>query len=139
MKKPDAEYLCATVDLFQTQVILCIGDRDECAKLIDSNKSPSYSGPKIGDGFRTAIEEAEKKCICPAIAYTFYVQPVVIIYAPKPITLSTLVHEISHAVDYIEDITGCDDGETRARLADFLFTNLAVKHDKVIVKPGDGK
>ena len=104
--------------------MLLVGDLEECCKLIEENSAKEYNGPKISDGLRLGKDEADndRKTRNGYNAFTIYVDPVVIIYAPKPITLSTLVHEISHAVDYIFHITGCDDGELRAYLCGYLFT-----------------
>ena len=137
-KQSSAYYTCATVDVFNIQVVLLVGDFDECCKLVDENRAQGYSGPKISDGLRLAKEETDKDRDTRNgyNAFTAYVEPFVIIYAQKQITLSTLVHEISHAVDYIFHITGCDDGELRAYLCGYLFTELAVKDDSVITAQG---
>lgn len=137
MKKPDqpsAYYICATIDIFSIQVMLIVGDFDECCKLIEENRAEDYAGPKISDGLRLAKKEVDKDSETRNGYHTFaaHVGPGVIIYAPKPITLSCLVHEISHAVDYVFHITGCDDGELRAYLCQFLFTELAVKNENII-------
>lgn len=133
-RKPSALYICATVYLFKIQVVLLVGDFEECCKLVEKNRAPEYNGPKISDGLRLAKEKTDKdsKTRNGYDAFTAHVDPVVIIYAPKPITISTLVHEISHAVDYIFHITGCDDGELRAYLCGYLFTQLAAKDNRII-------
>ena len=133
-KQPSAFYICATVHVFNIQVMLLVGDFEECCKLVDENRAQEYSGPKLSGGLRLAKEEIDKgsETRNGYEAFTAHVEPGVIIYAPKPITLSTLVHEISHAVDYIFHITGCDDGELRAYLCGYLFTELAAKDDSVI-------
>ncbi len=140
-KQPPAYYICATVDVFNIQVVLLVGDFDECCKLIEENRSPKYNGPKISDGLRLAKENVDKDCKTRNgyKAFTAHVEPGVIIYAPKPITLSTLVHEISHAVDCIFHITGADDEELRAYLCGYLFTELAAKDEKIIVSPNSNK
>lgn len=137
-KQPSAYYICATVDVFNIQVVLLVGDFDECCKLVEENRAPEYNGPKISDGLRLAKEETDKERETRNgyNAFTTHVEPGVIIYAPKPITLSILVHEISHAVDYIFHITGCDDGELRAYLCGYLFTELAAKNDSIITAQG---
>ena len=119
--KPYAEYLCAAIGLFDVQVILCTGDRDECAKLINRNRSPEYRGPKVGDAFLEGVDKADGDYV----ACTFFAKPLVFIYAPKPITLATLVHETSHAVDLIEEMIGFRDGETRAWCMEKVFAQLA--------------
>lgn len=136
-KQPSAYYICATVDVFNIQVVLLVGDFEECCKLVDENRPTEYNGPKISDGLRLAKEETDEDCKTRNgyEAFTAHVDPGVIIYAPKPITLSTLVHEISHAVQYIFHITGCDDDELRAYLCGYLFTWLAVKDDNMITAP----
>ena len=138
-KQPSAYYICATIETFAIQVMLVVGDFDECCKLIESNRSPDYKGPKISDGLRLAKKEVDKESETRNgyQAFTVHVQPGVIIYAPKPITLSCLVHEISHAVDYVFHITGCEsnDGELRAYLCGFLFTELAAKNKNIITPP----
>lgn len=125
--------------MFNIQVVLLVGDFDECCKLVDENRAQGYSGPKISDGLRLAKEETDKDRDTRNgyDAFTTHVEPGVIIYAPKPITLSILVHEISHAVDYIFHITGCDDGELRAYLCGYLFTELAAKNDSIITAQGE--
>lgn len=135
--QPSAYYICATVDLFNIQVMLLVGDFDECCKLIEENRSPEYRGPKITDGLRLAKDKTDEDCKTRNgyNAFTAYVQPSVIIYAPKPITLATLVHEISHAVDYIFHITECNDDELRAYLCGYLFTELAAKDKRIITPP----
>ncbi|MGN0844452.1 MAG: hypothetical protein ACI4QT_04435, partial [Kiritimatiellia bacterium] len=91
------------------------------------------------DGLRVAKGKLDEECRTRNgyKAFTTHVEPVVIIYAPKPITLSTLVHEISHAVDFIFHITGCDDGELRAYLCQFLFVELAAKDKNIITTPAN--
>ena len=140
-KQPSACYICATVDVFDIQVMLLVGDFEECCKLVEENRAPEYNGPKISDGLRLAKEETDKdsKTRNGYKAFTTHVEPGVIIYAPKPITLSTLVHEISHAVDYIFHITGCDDGELRAYLCGYLFTELSAKDDSIITSQGSAQ
>lgn len=140
-KQPPAYYICATVDVFNIQVVLLVGDFEECCKLVDENRAPECNGPKISDGLRLAKEETDKDCKTRNgyKAFTAHVEPGVIIYAPEPITLSTLVHEISHAVQYIFHITGCDDDELRAYLCGYLFTELAVKDDNMITVQGEAK
>ncbi len=140
-KQPSAYYICATVDVFNIQVLLLVGDFEECCKLVDENRAPEYDGPKISDGLRLAKESTDEDCKTRNgyKAFTTHVEPGVIIYAPKPITLSTLVHEISHAVQYIFHITGCDDDELRAYLCGYLFTELAVKDDGIITAQGGAK
>ena len=140
-KKPSAYYICATVDVFNIQVMLLVGDFDECCKLVEENRSPGYKGPKITDGLRLVKEETDKDCKTRNgyKAFTTHVEPGIIIYAPKPITLATLVHEISHAVDYIFHITGADDDELRAYLCGYLFTELAAKDAKIIISPHSNK
>ena len=136
-KQPSACYICATVDVFGIQVMLLVGDFDECCKLVEENHHPELDGPKISDGLRLAKEEIDRNSNTRNgyNAFTAHVEPGVIIYAPKPITLSTLVHEISHAVQYILHITGCDDDELRAYLCGYLFTELAAKDDNMITAP----
>lgn len=136
-KQPSAYYICATVDVFSIQVMFLVGDFEECCKLIEKNRSPEYKGPKMSDGLRRAKEETDKnsKTCNGYLAFTAHVGPGIIIYAPNPITLATLVHEISHAVDYIFHITGADDGELRAYLCGYLFTELAAKDEKIIISP----
>ena len=138
-KKQSAFYICANVDVFNIQVVLLVGDFEECCRLVEENRAPEYNGPKISDGLRLAKEETDKERETRNgyNAFTTHVEPGVIIYAPKPITLSLLVHEISHAVDYIFHITGCDDGELRAYLCGYLFTELAAKNDSIITAQGD--
>lgn len=138
-KQTPAYYICATVDVFNIQVMLLVGDFDECCKLIEENRSPEYKGPKMSDGLRRAKEETDKDSETrnSYLAFTAHVGPGIIIYAPGPITLATLVHEISHAVDCIFHITGADDGELRAYLCGYLFTELAAKDDNII-KPLSG-
>lgn len=138
-KQPSAYYICATIDIFSIQVMLLVGDFDECCKLVEENRAPEYKGPRITDGLRLAKEETDKDCKTRNgyKAFTAHVEPGVIIYAPKPITLSTLVHEISHAVQYIFHITGCDDDELRAYLCGYLFTELAAKDDSIITAHGE--
>lgn len=138
-KQPSALYICTIVNVFNIQVVLLVGDFEECCKLIEENRTQEYNGPKISDGLRLGKEEADndRKTRNGYNAFTIYVDPVVIIYAPKPITISTLVHEISHAVDYIFHITGCDDGELRAYLCGYLFTELAAKDDNIITTHGE--
>ena len=138
-KQSSAYYICATVDVFNIQVVLLVGDFDECCKLVDENCAQGYSGPKISDGLLLAKEETDKDRDTRNgySAFTTHVEPFVIIYAPKPITLSTLVHEISHAVDYIFHITCCDDGELRAYLCGYLFNQLSAKHDNIITTQGE--
>lgn len=138
-KQPSAFYICANVDVLNIQVVLLVGDFDECCKLVDENRAPEYNGPKFSDGLRLAKEEIDKdndtrNCYD---AFTAHVEPSVIIYAPKPISLSMLVHEISHAVDYIFHITGCDDRELRAYLCGYLFNELAANDDSVITAQGE--
>lgn len=137
-KQPSACYTCATVDVFDFQVVLLVGDFEECCKLVEENRATEYSGPKISDGLRLVKEEVDKdsKTRNGYKAFTTHVGTGVIIYAPEPITLSTLVHEISHAVQYILHITGCDDDELRAYLCGYLFTELAVKDDSMITATG---
>lgn len=132
--KPSACYVCATIDIFSMQVMLLVGDFEECCKLIEENRAKDYTGPKISDGLRLAKKEVDKDSETRNgyHAFTAQVGPSVIIYAPKPITLSCLVHEISHAVDYVFHITECDDGELRAYLCQYLFTELAVKSGSII-------
>ena len=137
MKKPDqpsAYYICATIDIFSIQVMLIVGDFDECCKLIEENHAKDYVGPKISDGLRLAKKEVDKDSETRNSyhAFTAHVGPGVIIYAPKPITLSVLVHEISHAVDLIFHITDCNDDELRAYLSGYLFMELAAKDEKII-------
>lgn len=137
MKKPSkssAYYACATIDIFSMQVMLLVGDFEECCKLIEENRAEDYTGQKISDGLRLAKNEVDKDSETRNgyHAFTAHVGPGVIIYAPKPITLSYLVHEISHAVDYVFHITGCDDGELRAYLCQFLFAEFAVKESRMI-------
>lgn len=138
-KQPSAYYICATIDIFSIQVMLLVGDFDECCKLIEENRAPEYKGPKVSDGLR----DVKKKIDDDSTdrngykAFTAHVGPGIVIYSPKPITLSTLVHEISHAVDGIFHITECDDGELRAYLCGYLFTELAAKDDNII-KPLSG-
>lgn len=138
-KQPSAYYICATIDIFDIQIMFLVGDFDECCKLIEETRSPDYKGPKISDGLRLAKKEVDKESETRNgyQAFTVHVQPGVIIYAPKPITLSCLVHEISHAVDYVFHITGCEsnDGELRAYLCGFLFTELAAKNKNIITPP----
>lgn len=136
-KQPSACYICATVDVFDIQVMLLVGDFEECCRLIEENRALEYNGPKISDGLRLAKEEIDRNSNTRNgyNAFTAHVEPGVIIYAPKPITLSTLVHEISHAVQYILHITGCDDDELRAYLCGYLFTELAAKDDNMITAP----
>lgn len=138
-KQSSAYYICATVDVFNIQVVLLVGDFDECCKLVDENRAQGYICPKISDGLRLAKEETDKDRDTRNgyNAFTTHVEPFVIIYAPKQITLSTLVHEISHAVDYIFHITCCDDGELRAYLCGYLFTELSAKGDSVITAQGE--
>ena len=140
-KQPSAYYICATVDVFDIQVMLLVGDFNECCKLIEENRSPKYKGPKVSDGLRCAKEEVDKcsKTRNGYKAFTAHVDPGIIIYAPNPITLATLVHEISHAVNYIFHITGADDGELRAYLCGYLFTELAAKEEKIIISPHSNK
>lgn len=132
--KPSAYYACATIDIFSMQVMLLVGDFEECCNLIEENRAEDYTGPKISDGLRLAKKEVDKDSETRNgyHAFTAHVGPGVIIYAPEPITLSCLVHEISHAVDYVFHITGCDDGELRAYLCQFLFTELAAKYENII-------
>lgn len=59
-KKGFASYRCATIDLFDIQVVFIVGDRHACARLIDRDRSPSYKGPKIGDGFLVGLEHVDK-------------------------------------------------------------------------------
>lgn len=137
MKKPSkssAYYACTTIDIFSMQVMLLVGDFEECCKLIEENRAEDYTGQKISDGLRLAKNEVDKDSETRNgyHAFTAHVGPGVIIYAPKPITLSYLVHEISHAVDYVFHITGCDDGELRAYLCQFLFAEFAVKESRMI-------
>lgn len=133
-KHPSAYYVCATIDIFSMQVMLLVGDFEECCKLIEENRAEDYKGPKISDGLRLAKKEVDKDSETRNgyHAFTAHVGPGVIIYAPGPITLSCLVHEISHAVDYIFHITGCNDGELRAYLCQFLFAELAAKDENII-------
>lgn len=140
-KQPPAYYICATVDVFNIQVMLLVGDFDECCKLIEENRSPEYKGPKMSDGLRREKEETDKDSETRNgyLAFTAHVGPGIIIYAPKPIALATLVHEISHAVDYIFHITGADDDELRAYLCGYLFTELAAKDEKIIISPHSNK
>lgn len=93
----------------------------------------------MSDGLRRVKEEADEnsKTCNGYLAFTAHVGPGIIIYAPEPITLATLIHEISHAVDCIFNITGVDDGELRAYLCGYLFTELAAKDDNII-KPLSG-
>lgn len=137
-KNPPACYTCATVDVFDIQVMLLVGDFEECCRLIEENRALEYNGPKISDGLRLAKEstDEDRKTRNGYKAFTAHVGPSVIIYAPEPITLSTLVHEISHAVQYILHITGCDDDELRAYLCGYLFTGLAAKDDSMIAASG---
>ena len=135
MKKPYAEYLCATVELFDVQVLLCVGDKRECAKLVDRNRSPDYKGPKVGGAFLEGVDGTTGDYV----ACTFFAKPLIFIYAPKPITLSTLVHETSHAVDLIEETVGFRDGETRAWCMEKVFAQLAPRYCKSVAKPVDGK
>lgn len=132
--QPPAYYICATVDVFNIQVMLLVGDFEECCKLIDENRHPDYSGPKVSDGLRFAKERTDKECETRNgySAFTAHVEPGIIIYAPKPIPLATLVHEISHAVQYVLHITGCDDDELRAYLCGYLFTEFAAKDERII-------
>jgi len=133
-KQPSACYVCATIDIFSIQVMLLVGDFKECCKLIEKNRAKDYTGPKISDELRLTKKEIDKDSETRNgyRAFTAHVGPGVIIYAPEPITLSVLVHEISHAVDYVFHITGCDDGELRAYLCQFLFTEFAVKESRMI-------
>ena len=133
-KQPPAYCICATVDVFNIQVMLLVGDFEECCKLVEENRAPEYNGPKISDELWLVKEstDEDRKTRNGYMAFTAHVGPSVIIYAPKPITLSTLVHEISHAVQFILHITGCDDDELRAYLCGYLFTELAVKDDGMI-------
>ena len=133
-QQPSAYYICSTIEIFDIQVMLAVGDFDECCKLIEENRSPDYKGPKLSDGLRLAKKGVDKDSETRNSykAFTAHVTPGVIIYAPKPITLSLLVHEISHAVDDVLHITGCDDGELRAYLCQFLFTELAEKNENII-------
>lgn len=134
--RPSATCVCATVAVFHIQVMLLVGDLEECLRLVERNRAPEYRGPKISDGIRTAKAQADTDAETRGgyNAFTAHVTPGVVIYAPKPVTLATLVHEISHAVDFILNITGCaaDDGELRAYLCQHLFTELAVKDRRVV-------
>lgn len=139
--KPSACYVCATIDIFSIQVMLLVGDFEECCKLIEENRAKDYAGPKISDELRLAKKKVDKysETRNGYKAFTAHVNPGIIIYAPNPITLATLVHEISHAVDYIFRITGADDGELRAYLCGYLFTELAAKDEKIIISPHSNK
>ena len=138
-KQPPAYYICATIDIFEIQVLFLVGDFDECCKLVEENRAKTYTGPKVSDDLRTAKEriDTDSKDWNGYRAFTTKAGPGIVIYAPKPITLSTLVHEISHAVDGILHITGADDEELRAYLCGYLFTELAAKDDNII-KPLSG-
>ncbi len=136
-KQASAYYICTTIDMFNIQVMLLVGDFEESCKLVEENRAAEYKGPKISDGLRRVKEEVDKDCETRNgyNAFTAHVPPGIIIYAPEPIVLTTLVHEISHAVDCIFHITGCSDGELRAYLSGYLFTELAAK-DRNIIHPG---
>lgn len=141
MKKeePKAAYLCATVELFDIQVVLAVGDREECAKLIRRDRAKDYTGPDIGEGFLVGLKKIDEysETRNGYSAVTLRVTPGIIIYAPKPITLGLLVHEISHAANMIMHIVGSECDELRAYLCRYLFDQLAVKDCEAIHRYGE--
>lgn len=114
------------VDPFHVTVILVVGSRDECAKALDEEFTADGNALRFGDGFLKGLRENDASVIGGTVACTMFVEPVVIIHAEKPVSVSVLVHEISHAVDFVFRVTGCDpsDGELRAYLAEHLFGAL---------------
>lgn len=135
-KKGFASYRCATIDLFDIQVVFIVGDRYACARLIDRDRSPSYKGPKIGDGFLVGLEHVDKDSETRDgyRAVTMHVDPGVIIYAPAPIGLDVLVHEISHAADAILHIIGSSCDELRAYVSQYLYRDLSSVGDDMITR-----
>lgn len=131
-----ASYCCATIDLFDIQVMFIVGDRRACARLIDRNRSPSYKGPKIGDGFLAELEHVDKysETRNGFKAVTIHVGPGIIIYAPVPIGLDVLVHEISHAADIILHIIGSNCDELRAYICQYLYRDFSSVGDDMITR-----
>ena len=136
-KKGFASYRCATIDLFDIQVMFIVGDRHACARLIDRNRSPSYKGPKIGDGFLAELEHVDKysETRNGFKAVTIHVEPGIIIYAPVPIGLDVLVHEISHAADIILHIIGSNCDELKAYICQYLYRDFSSVGDNMITRP----
>lgn len=122
-EKGTASYYCVTLDLFTIQVMLVVGDRDACAKLIDKYRHPSYKGPRIGEGFLLGLgkvdEDSETRNGYRAV--TIHVEPGIVIYAPVPIEIDVLVHEISHAAGMVLHIIGSDCDELRAYVCQYLY------------------
>lgn len=120
-------YRCATIDIFDLQVTLCVGDFEECCRLIEKHRNPDYKGPKMSDQLRRVKEQMdrESKDANGYRAFTTHIEPGIFIYAPEPIENYLLVHEISHAVDEIFYITDCRDDELRAYLSGYLFRELS--------------
>lgn len=141
-KKGFASYCCATIDLFDIQVMFIVGDRHACARLIDRNRSPSYKGPKIGDGFLAELEHVDKysETRNGFKAVTIHVEPGIIIYAPVSIGLDVLVHEISHAADIVLHIVGSSCDELRAYVSQYLYRDLSMADSDMITVPScEGK
>lgn len=123
---PEAEYTCTTIDLFDQQVMLVVGDFEKCCKLIEDNRAPEYKGPKISDGLRKEKEMQDRNMADKGgyHAFTSHVPPSIVIYSPEPIAEHILVHEISHAVDFILSTIGSIDWELRAWLCGYIFRDL---------------
>ena len=141
-KKDFASYRCATIDLFNIQVLFIVGDRHACAKLIDRDRDPSYKGPKLGNGFLVELghvdEDSETRGGYRAV--TMHVDPGVIIYAPAPIGLDVLIHEISHAAGMVLHIVGSSCDELRAYVSQYLYRDLSMADSDMITVPSyEGK
>lgn len=141
-KKGFASYRCATIDLFNIQVLFIVGDRYACARLIDRDRDPSYKCPKFGDGFLVGLEHVDKDSETRDgyRAVTMHVEPGVIIYAPAPIGLDVLVHEISHAAGMVLHIVGSSCDELRAYVSQYLYRDLSMADSDLIIVPScEGK
>ncbi|MGN0853924.1 MAG: hypothetical protein ACI4R9_00215, partial [Kiritimatiellia bacterium] len=88
-RQPSARYTCATIDVFNIQVVLATGDFDECCNLIEGNRNPNYRGPKISDRLRSEKKDLDEECKerTAYASFTAHIDPVVVIYAPKPIAI----------------------------------------------------
>lgn len=115
------------LDIFNLDILLMIGEvEDCCAALSDDDKKKC----EFFCGFEESLKKIknnveEKRRPLTYGAFTAFIPPAFItIYSSKPITQEILVHEISHTVDMIFTLSGCDGNELRATLSGYIFKQI---------------
>lgn len=138
-RKSRFAYVYDRLAMFGMTVVFIVGDLDECAKFLDS--APALRRFLARDAMKTPPGTALRKAAgeasmypCDFSALTVQVDNVILIYAPEPLCLMTLVHETSHAANRVMDTIGSQCDELRAYLCGWLFDGLAAD-DRLVKRP----